>query len=319
MKNKQLFAPLIFSTCVLSTQASAELDAKFAGALICADQDIVTVMACNLGGKSAVNFYAIGDDLVSIDESSLQLTKLMIGKKDMLKDQLDRPNYELGSFSDIKENGKVAEWDIIVKSGLEKLEGGISMKGSLTAFVGSGMQVEKSELFDPKNHQDIQIGPVRLKANATDKQDSTDFINSLKEEGALSASQIDLFEEMLVSGVVTQDKSLLELEADVTEAYPNIDMETKRALGPAIMKYTNASIMNMTDDENQFAFKIEADDNAVEKIELVNAKGESIESQGVFTTNGVKQYLFEKTEDSKVRLVVSYQKDLKPVQINVDI
>ena len=61
-----------------------------------------------------------------------------------------KPNYEMGSFPDIEENGTLAEWDIRLKSGLTTLAGKVSVKGSVTAYTGSGSVTEESPLFDSR-------------------------------------------------------------------------------------------------------------------------------------------------------------------------
>jgi len=300
----------------------AELDAKFAGALICSDTRPVdySIMACNMGGKSTLNLYAEGKNLVSIDEGSLVLTKLNVGNENLLKLENGNPNYEIGSFADIEANGTLAEWDIELKSGLTTLAGKVSIKGSLTAYTGSGSVTEESPLFDFNNHKEMQIGPVRLIQTAQSKKTDNNIIEQLKSEGVHSDENIALFEEMLNTGLISQDKSLPQMDKDLRKAYPNLDDSTKQAIGPMIMAYKGDDFLNFSgNDDDQINLKLDVDEQAIENIELKSASGEILSSQGTMTSNGVVSYFFAKPESGKVQLFVQYQKDLKPITINIDI
>jgi len=278
MKKTTLLVPLLFTSTAFSVKTNAQIEAKFAGASICSGQDTVIVSACNYNQQSSINLYAIGDNLVSIDESSLELTKLTIAGKNQLKDEVDRPNYELGYFARIKENGKVADFRIQIKSGLEKLDGPISMQGKLIAFSGSGLKTEESALFDPLDYPEMQIGPIKFIAQEANSINDKDYVQSLKDKGTLSDSNIELFEEMLNSGVVSKDKSLPKLDKDLRAAYPNLDEKTRKALGPIIMQFSMSDLF--TDIESERSFVIEGDELSIDSIELFKGMKKLILREG---------------------------------------
>jgi len=168
MKKSNLVMSLLCIVSVFSDQANAELEARFAGAQICADQDII---ACSEGkGVSEISLYVIGDGFARIDESSLQLTKLTIGDKDILEDEIGRPNYELDSFPDIEDDGKVAEFEITVKSSLDPLHGPLSIEGTIVFDVGNDLQIEESTLFNPLESQEMQVGPLKITSEEDELQ-----------------------------------------------------------------------------------------------------------------------------------------------------
>jgi len=182
MKKFKIIMALSFIASVASFQAKAELEAKFAGANICAEQSIIS---CSEGeGVSEISFYVIGDGFTRIDESSLQLTKLTIGDKDILEDEIGRPNYRLDSFPDIEEDGRVAEFEITVKSGLDILYGSVSIEGTIVFDVGSDLQVSESKLFNPLDSKEMQVGPLKI----TSKQDEFQHIFSIEEYDSSIAS-----------------------------------------------------------------------------------------------------------------------------------
>lgn len=298
----------------------ADLEGQFAGALICPEKTPITVMACNVGGKSVINMYAEGANLVSLDKNSLKLTKLTVGSKNLLNTNAGDANYKLSTFSGIESDGKIAAWDIVLESGLKTLSNKVSIKGALTAYTGSGLATEESSLFDPENHPEMKVGPVRI-ISGTASTGEPNVLDKIKADGSYSKEHIALFEEMLAKGYVDQGKSLPEIERALTKAYPNLDQATKRGVGPMIMQYVMGSALSTTSttSEDQIALRLELNDSEVENVALHSSSGKELESQGIMTSNGVKRYLFEKPKKGKVKLVVQYQKDLKPVNINIDI
>lgn len=234
MKKNSLIMSLLCIASVLSVEAKAELEAKFAGAQICADQDIIV---CSEGkGVSELSFFVIGDGLARIDESSLQLTKLTIGDKDILDDEIGRPNYELDSFPDIEDDGKVAEFEITVKSGVDLLYGPLSIEGTIVFDIGGDLQIEESNLFNPLDSQEMQVGPLKI----------------MSEE-----------------------------------------------------------------DELQYSFSIKGYNASIASIKLFNRANEEIDSVGYFSSGGVRNVNFEKTDDTQVKLVVSHYKSIKPQKVRI--
>ena len=198
------------------------------------DQDIVT---CQKGkGVSEISLYVVGEGIAKVDKSSLQLTKLSVGDKDLLKDEIGRLNYELGFFPDIEEGGKLAEFEIKIKSGLDQLSGPLSMEGSIVFEVGNEVQIDESDFFNPLVDKEMQVGPLKM----TSEQ-----------------------------------------------------------------------------DDDQFIFNIEGYDESIASVKLINQANEDINSTGYFSSGSSRTERFEKTDDKKVKLVVSHYKSIEPQKIKI--
>lgn len=315
-----------------SLSANAELRAGFGGALICPESkpDKFSTMACNMGNKSLVSFYVTGENIVGFKDDSLKLSKLMRGKKSLLKNELGEDNYSLGSFAGASEDGKMGDFSIILESGFRDTNGGLDIEGEITVLTGSPIIQKDSKAFNPGKYSDFRVGPVKVFAsNEPKKEAKKKSRDELKKEieasGEYSKAHVDLFFEMYDKGLIGEDKDLFAMDKVLQEVYPDIKDSEKQAVGGMVLEHLVSASSVFGDDiedlmknEGELAIRVEYDETLVDKFELIEKDGSTVASNGYYAIDGKKRLQFEQPKSKKVRLRVYYRKTVKPVTVKIN-
>lgn len=252
---------------------------------------------CSFGGSN-ISFYASGEDFVSIDEESVQLSVLNVNGQNRLKNRKQENNYKLGSFPRISDDGKYAKWSVDIESGFHAVGDELDVKGELTLYKSDTLTELSSKPFNIYDFASFRIGKDIIVGGTQDVPE-----------------QEDLNEEEL-------KKSLDKLtDASSTGELTEKDMEQAgEVLGGLMSAAFEGMFSGLTNvpDADEVSIQMKANVKTLEKIELYDGD-KKLDKRGWSGWEDNRTYKFKKPSQPNVTLKVYYWENIKPVKVSFNL
>lgn len=303
------FAWLMIANMIYTIPALASTKHYISGMTVCGKNipDEVKSQTCGFSG-STISMFAVGENFVGIDEESLRIKTFTVNGKDLRQNRSKHDNVELGSFPDVSEDGKYADWDLVVKEGFNNTFSKIRIAGSVDILKSEQLLEKSSRSFDPEDFKSFSVGPVQIKGTEVKQPSKPAKDSSASDEQKLLERAVTEMEKL---GPEASEEEAKEVLRDMGVS----EQEIGKLLGNVMMQMMESMFGNFEPSDDEFSITLESSASEVERIEMY-ANGQQLDSAGSMTVNGVRSMQFDKVDTDEVTLKVYYWKDLEKETIN---
>ena len=273
-----------------------------AGATICsADAPKGRTIAECSDGKSKIYFYAKGSDFIHIDENSLEIESLIVDDVDISKSRTLEDNFELGPFSEVNAERKLAIWSIVIASKYNSVNSRLRIKGRLKAITSSSLATIESSITDLSDFKTFKLGSISVIGSKA---------HVIKKDEIEDQEIVDLMEKNSLVEMTQQEAR--NLGRNLGESFVNRMESLFEGLQDGLISSHTKSY------GKKIKVLIHGNIESVERLEVYN-NGKKLRSRGISSIDSSAVYSFKNPSGTKnVTLKLFYWNTVKPVDLIMD-